>query len=398
MKSNVEPLKNNSNDNNKMVNTFFNNKNINVEDNENDNNKNIYKSKSINLRECKKILFDKINDDNSSSIQDNINENDNKVIGLDKINIIVDSTSSLLSDLTNLYGNNITKNEFIFNSLNTSVISNFSLSQKENKNENQIQNQNIKINKKSLKNNEVAISNVGSTTNISSNEKPPSRCTCKSTNCLKFYCECFANGKFCDNCLCSDCKNTQEHKELRKQKYHLIISRNPKAIQKINATKRSWTCKCKNSNCKKKYCDCFQNKRFCTSKCRCINCLNKNISTKPNNNNKKTKRVRGIKKEKMDTLIRRRMKRNKIIDNNENSNNEKEEKNKIEKEKPLMNYYTPKKQRNHVDKNDIYLYYKKESTTATLTGKKEERRKVFESNTTDKKRKDVYTKLQMDNV
>ena len=35
MKSNVEPLKNNSNDNNKMVNTFFNNKNINVEDNEN---------------------------------------------------------------------------------------------------------------------------------------------------------------------------------------------------------------------------------------------------------------------------------------------------------------------------------------------------------------------------
>ena len=131
MKSNVEPLKNNSNDNNdnnKMVNTFFNNKNINVEDNENDNNKNIYKNKSINHRECKKILFDKINDDNSSSIQDNINENDNKVIGLDKINIIVDSTSSLLSDLNNFYGNNKAKNEFIFNSLNTSVISNFSVS------------------------------------------------------------------------------------------------------------------------------------------------------------------------------------------------------------------------------------------------------------------------------
>jgi hypothetical protein len=97
-------------------------------------------------------------------------------------------------------------------------------------------------------------------------------------------------------------------------------------------------------------------------------------------------------------IMRRRFKGNKRIENNENSNNEKEEKNKIETEKknPLDNFYTPKKQRNHLDKNDIYIYYKKESTTATLTGKKE-RRKLFESNT-DKKRKDVFTKLQMDNV
>ena len=395
-------MKNNPNDNNgnnKIINSIFNNKNINIEDNENDNNKNIYKNKSINHKEYKKVIFEKINEDNSSSIQEIINENDNKVIGIDKINIIVDNSPSLLSDLKNIYGNNLIKNEYVFNSLNSSVISNFSLSQKENKDENQIQSQNTKINRKSLKTNEAANSNVCSTTNISSSEKPLSRCTCKNSNCLKFYCECFANGRFCENCVCTNCKNTQENKELRSEKYNIIISRNPKAIQKINSTKRSWTCKCKNSNCTKKYCECFQNSRFCTSKCRCINCLNKNNGVRPNNNERKIKRIRGIKKEKMNKLIMRRgFKGNKIIENNENSNNEKEEKNKIETEKknPLTNFYTPKKQRNHLDKNDIYIYYKKESTTATLTGKKE-RRKLFESNT-DKKRKDVFTKLQMDNV
>ena len=68
-------------------------------------------------------------------------------------------------------------------------------------------------------------------------EKPIFKCTCKNSNCLKFYCECFANGKFCDNCNCQNCKNTQENKDLRLEKYNLIISRNPKALQKINSTK-----------------------------------------------------------------------------------------------------------------------------------------------------------------
>jgi hypothetical protein len=33
-------------------------------------------------------------------------------------------------------------------------------------------------------------------------------------------------------------------------------------------------CNCKNSECKKKYCECFQNKLLCSSKCRCLNCKN----------------------------------------------------------------------------------------------------------------------------
>lgn len=258
-----------------------------------------------------------------------------------------------------------------------------------------MQNQNIKINKKPLKNNESATSNINSTTNT--NDRPVSRCTCKNSNCLKCYCECFANGRFCENCICINCKNTQENKELRLEKYNLIISRNPKAIQKINSTKRSWTCKCKNSNCSKKYCDCFQNGRFCTSKCRCINCFNKNNGTKNNNNERKLKRIRGLKKERMSKIINRNIKKNKIIKKGNINNNKNKENNIDENEKKLkdpFNYYTPKKQRSNFDKNN-YIYYQNESTTAALTGKKE-RKKLFENK--DKKGRDVYTKLQMENV
>ena len=127
------------------------------------------------------------------------------------------------------------------------------------------------------------------------------KCNCKNSSCLKFYCECFANGKCCENCLCCNCKNKPEFENLRQEKYKNIIMRNPKAIQQINSTKKSWTCNCKNSNCKKKYCDCFQNGKSCTSKCKCLNCLNKtnNINYSNGNNSgemRKVKRIRGGKK------------------------------------------------------------------------------------------------------
>ena len=398
MRNNVEQIKNDENNDNikgkNNLNNFISNKNIiNKEENENENkNKN---NKIINHQECKKLLFDKI-EDNSSSLQENINENinldNNKIIENNEINITIQS-SSILSDIRNLYGNHLTKNEFIFDYLNTNVLSNLSLPETEKKS--QIQNKNIKTNKKPLKNNESLTSNINSTTNISSMEKPIFRCTCKNSNCLKFYCECFANGKFCDNCICINCKNTQENKELRLERYNLIISRNPKAIQKINSTKRSWTCKCRNSNCSKKYCDCFHNGRNCTSKCRCFNCENKNFTIK-NNNNKKIKRIRGIKKVKMTKLINRKFKRGKKIKNSDNDNNQNEENNidKKEKKNKYNKYYTPKKQRNNYDKSN-YIFYQND-TTATLTGKKE-KRNLFQ-NKTDKKIKDVYTKLQMDNL
>ena len=92
-------------------------------------------SKNINYKEYKKILFE-MNDDNSSSIQENINnntniannENNNKNL-ISNINATVES--SLLSNLNEIYGFNNIKNEYIFNSLNTSVLSDFSLIQKD---------------------------------------------------------------------------------------------------------------------------------------------------------------------------------------------------------------------------------------------------------------------------
>jgi hypothetical protein len=122
-------------------------------------------------------------------------------------------------------------------------------------------------------------------------------CTCKNSSCLKFYCECFSNGKYCENCFCTNCKNTSEFESLRQEKYKSIIERNPKAIYQIKSVKKSFICNCKNSNCSKKYCDCFQSGKACTSKCKCINCLNKVVNNKNNNRRKggKMKRIRGLK-------------------------------------------------------------------------------------------------------
>ena len=350
----------------------------------------------------------------SSSLKENNNENINNdndnnhknLIENKMVNVILENSSTLLSNLKNIYGSNLTKNEYIFNSLNSSIMTNFSFCQKDNisnKSMDQTQNKSNKSNKKHLKIKEQGNSNICSTTNISSSERPISRCTCKNSNCLKFYCECFANGRFCENCICENCKNTQEYKELRLKKYNLIISRNPKAIQKINSTKRSWTCKCRNSNCSKKYCDCFQNGRFCTSKCRCLNCMNKNSNGKKNNRgDKKTKRIRGLKGDKINKLINKRnkrIKRLKII--SENINYENNNENNLSKEdrnfENSINFITPKKQKNISAKNDIYYYYKNESTTAALTQEKQRKKLIFD-NKTEKKRKDIYTKLPMDDV
>ena len=39
----------------------------------------------------------------------------------------------------------------------------------------------------------------------------PTECNCKSTKCLKLYCECFLQSRFCGRyCLCRDCGNTPD--------------------------------------------------------------------------------------------------------------------------------------------------------------------------------------------
>ena len=351
----------------------------------------------------KKICLQNNNDNDKNEFI-----NDSNIFEEDKIKVIVDK--SLLTDIKTIYGDNLSKKEYTFNSLNSSLISDFSFTLNETYplypptsytppygHPPLFTGTSIsRSSKKPLKAPDSAFSYVNnSTTNLSSSERPPSKCNCKNSNCFKLYCECFANGKYCENCACINCKNTVENKELRTEKYNEIILRNPKALQKINSTKRSWTCKCKNSGCLKKYCDCYQNRRNCTSKCKCVNCFNKNIINNNKNNGSKMKRIRGIKnkKNKKDEI-------NSINEEEEFNENNENEINEVKKNKNV-DLSTPKKNKNSLNKNEIYVYYdKNEGSTAVMTGKKERKKNItMTKNTlTEKKNKNIYTKLQMDNV
>jgi hypothetical protein len=355
------------------------------------------KKRNYSNKKAKNFLF---GDDSFSknNIKENILEQKNN--NDDKISTII-VEESIFDDIKNIFGENLSKKEYIFNSLNSSIISNFSLGQNDSSFLSQsLQGRNaqpyfphqiLSGNKKNSNNWEYPPTHIPLSTN---NSSTLNKCTCKNSNCFKLYCECFANGKYCDNCSCLNCKNTIENKDLRNQKYEEIISRNPKALQKINSTKRSWTCKCKNSNCTKKYCDCLQNGRCCTSKCKCINCFNKNTSFNNNKNignekKNKARRIRGIK--------------NKIINNrnigDENENNIIQEEKVINKEtkKKITNLTTPKKNKNYFDNDEIYIYYdKNEKSTAAMTNKRN-KRKMLETRT-ETKNKNIYTKLQMDNI
>ena len=87
-------------------------------------------------------------------------------------------------------------------------------------------------------------------------------CFCSKTRCIKKYCECFSNKRFCKNCHCVNCLNKSIHLG--------------NEIQKESNEINQIFCTCTKSNCNKKYCDCFKSNIKCTSRCRCINCKNCN--------------------------------------------------------------------------------------------------------------------------
>ena len=87
-------------------------------------------------------------------------------------------------------------------------------------------------------------------------------CSCNKTKCIKKYCECFANNRFCVNCLCLDCRNKD-----------IFIGMGEFNSEK-NKNKEIVVCTCSKSGCNKKYCECYKEGLKCNIKCRCINCLN----------------------------------------------------------------------------------------------------------------------------
>ena len=57
-------------------------------------------------------------------------------------------------------------------------------------------------------------------------------CTCKRSQCLKMYCECFTQGRFCDeSCNCNGCQNIPENKDKIRDARKQIRTRNPQAFK-----------------------------------------------------------------------------------------------------------------------------------------------------------------------
>ncbi|XP_064382765.1 protein lin-54 homolog [Halichondria panicea] len=118
-------------------------------------------------------------------------------------------------------------------------------------------------------------------TTITTN-KPRKPCNCKNSQCLKLYCDCFANGEFCrDSCNCLNCKNNIGFGDDRAKAIKVCLDRNPNAFKPKVGQNRTGDerrhikgCNCKRSWCLKNYCECYEAKIPCSANCRCVGCKN----------------------------------------------------------------------------------------------------------------------------
>ena len=139
-------------------------------------------------------------------------------------------------------------------------------------------------------------------------------CSCTKTKCIKKYCECFANHKYCIDCHCQNCMN-------KLTEINPIQNNNISSITENDNELEQTICTCTKSNCCKKYCECFKINKKCSKRCRCLNCMNmdsKNIK-KDLEKNKKRMNVIKINKFIKDKLINDVITKNKI--NSEEKNN-----------------------------------------------------------------------------
>ena len=143
---------------------------------------------------------------------------------------------------------------------------------KNNKNINNYANNNNNIDKINDNNNNNNNNNNNLIINNNLNNPQKICCICTKTNCIKKYCACFANGRFCESCECQNCLNTRENATTDIN----ILQKN--SIENI-------ICNCSRSNCQKKYCECYKAGKPCGPICRCIGCLNTNNNNSTNSFN-----------------------------------------------------------------------------------------------------------------
>ncbi len=189
------------------------------------------------------------NDDDNINNINIINSNFSNVI----INNLTNSSNLRSPNKINNNKNIIKNNKNVNNYYNNNINNNNLITINDNNNNNNLNNNNININN-----------------NLNNSQKIC--CICTKTNCIKKYCACFANGRFCENCECQNCLNTRENATTDIN----ILQKN--SIENI-------ICNCSRSNCQKKYCECYKAGKSCGPICRCIGCLNiKNISINSFNN------------------------------------------------------------------------------------------------------------------
>ena len=141
---------------------------------------------------------------------------------------------------------------------------------------------------------ENAVNTITEQKIIEEKNKKKNFCNCKKSECLKLYCDCFANGEKCIGCNCRNCSNQIGNELFIKKIYDEAIEKNPIAM-KINLQKDSKAngCNCSKSNCLKKYCECYKAGLLCSSSCRCRICDNieKKENEEININSKEKKEI-----------------------------------------------------------------------------------------------------------
>ncbi|KAM6602279.1 hypothetical protein CsatA_021888 [Cannabis sativa] len=119
--------------------------------------------------------------------------------------------------------------------------------------------------------NQVEIINLYEEKSSEKKRRGKGYCTCKKTQCLVGYCDCFLNGNYCGNfCTCDTCKNKIETHNEVEGALKKFKARNPHAFD----SKNNRGCNCKKSKCLQNYCSCYGMENGCFEGCNCANCEN----------------------------------------------------------------------------------------------------------------------------